>query len=247
MKLTIILVFISSTLGAMELDSVPVGSAAISSPATFRANQKDDSPHSSRYFFGPTGYNLVQGEGYFQNTWLLINQVSYGFSDNFSMGVGVVPLFLFGISASPVWVTPKLSVPLEGDKGALGVGGLMGTVFGQQNTGFGILYGIGTVGGRDMNATLGLGYGYAGGSWGRRPAISVSGLYRTSARWAIQTENYYLQSGDESIFIMSFGGRWMGPSIAIDFGLVRPVFGGDTGGFVGLPWLSITAPFGMTE
>lgn len=163
------------------------------------------------------------------------------------MGVGVVPLFLFGISASPVWITPKLSIPMEGDRGALGAGGLMGTVFGQQNTGFGILYGIGTVGSRDVNATLGLGYGYAGGSWGRRPAISLSGLYRTSARWAIQTENYYLQTGDEVVFIMSFGGRWMGPSIAIDFGIVRPVLGGSSNNYLGLPWLSITAPFGMTE
>ncbi len=246
MRLTLILIFVSSSLYSMELDSVPSVSSA-SSVGLGRQYQEEDSPHSSRYFFGPTGYNLAQGEGYYQNTWLLINQVSYGFSDNFSMGVGVVPLFLFGVSASPVWVTPKLSIPMEGERGALGVGGLMGTVFGQQNTGFGILYGIGTVGSRDANATLGLGYGYAGGSWGRRPAISLSGLYRTSDRWAIQTENYYLQSGDEVVFIMSIGGRWMGPSIAIDFGLVRPAFGGDSGNYIGLPWLSITAPFGMTK
>ena len=49
----------------------------------------------SRYFFAPSGYGLKQGEAYYQNIWVLFNQVSYGVSDNLTVGVGTIPFFLF--------------------------------------------------------------------------------------------------------------------------------------------------------
>lgn len=205
----------------------------------------EESAHSTRYFFGPAAYNLYQGEGYYQNSLLLINQVSYGFSDQFSAGVGVIPLFLFGLDFTPVWATPKLSFTVRENKGAIGMGGLMGGVIGERNTGFGILYGIGTLGNRDRNTSLGIGYGYAAGNWGRRPAINWSGLYRVGNRWALQTENYYISVSDsDPLMLLSFGARWMGPKIAIDFGLIRPVILNQSTGLIGIPWVSITAPFG---
>ena len=211
------------------------------------ADSLPESPHSTRYFFGPTGYNLRTGQGYYQNAWLLVNQVTYGFSDNFSVGVGVVPLFLFGFDYSPVWVTPKFSVPIGHDKGAFGGGALLGGIPGQEQSGFGIVYGVGTVGSRDLNATLGLGYGYASGNWADRPVINFGGLWRTSRKWAVQTENYIINTDGDNLYLFSIGARWMGPSIAIDFGLVRPYFNGDSEGILALPWLSVTAPFGKKK
>jgi hypothetical protein len=48
-----------------------------------------------RYFFQSSGYGLRKGEAYFQNNWVLLNQVNVGITNNFSLGFGAVPLFLF--------------------------------------------------------------------------------------------------------------------------------------------------------
>ena len=124
-----------------------------------------DNPQATRYFFSPNAYGLKKGEGYYQNVWVMVNSFAVGVTDYFSIGGGVVPLFLFAGSPTPVWITPKFSIPVSKDKFNLGGGALLGTVLGEQEAGFGILYGISTLGSKDKNVSLGLGYGYAGGSW----------------------------------------------------------------------------------
>jgi len=60
---------------------------------------------------------LHKGEGYYQNIWVFWNQASFGVTENFSLGFGIIPLFLFGGEAgqySPIWVVPKLSYPWLG-------------------------------------------------------------------------------------------------------------------------------------
>jgi hypothetical protein len=203
-----------------------------------------DNPHASRYFFAPNGYGLRKGEGYYQNTWIFFNQVSYGFSDNFSLGVGIVPLFLFEGTATPIWITPKLSIPLKKDRFNLGLGGLFAVVAGEESASFGVAYGQATVGSRDRNISVGLGYGYAGDSWASTPTISLSGVYRTGKKFAIMTENYLLDAGDESIVLISAGGRFIGKRVAIDAGLVFPTVTDGDGYFIAVPWLGITVPFG---
>ena len=118
-----------------------------------------DNPQSTRYFFSPNAYGLKKGEGYYQNVWVMVNSFAVGVTDYFSIGGGVVPLFLFAGSPTPVWITPKFSIPVAKDKFNLGAGALMGTVLGEEETGFGILYGISTLGSKDKNVSLGLGYG----------------------------------------------------------------------------------------
>lgn len=203
-----------------------------------------DNPHASRYFFAPNGYGLRKGEGYYQNTWIFFNQVSYGFSDNFSLGVGIVPLFMFGGSASPIWITPKLSIPIKKDRFNLGLGGLFAVVVGEESASFGVAYGQTTFGFRDRNISVGLGYGYAGDSWASTPTISLSGVYRTGKKFALMTENYLFDAGDESIVLISAGGRFIGKRIAIDAGLVFPTVTDGDGYFIAVPWLGITVPFG---
>jgi len=41
-----------------------------------------ENPQSSRYFWAPNAYGLKKGEGYYQNIWVMWNQVSYGITDN---------------------------------------------------------------------------------------------------------------------------------------------------------------------
>jgi len=200
-------------------------------------------PQSSRYFFMPNGYGLKKGEGYYQNIWVLFNQVSVGVTDNFSVGVGMIPLFLFGAGYIPMWIVPKISIPVVKDKFNVGIGAFAGTVIGQRNTEFGILYGSGTIGDRNTNLSIGLGYGYAGGSFAKSPMLSLGGMVRVSPRGYLLTENYYIKTENSAAGIISVGGRSMLSKAGLDYGLLFPI-GADT--FVGIPWLGLTMPFGNT-
>lgn len=204
-----------------------------------------DNPSSTRYFFGPNGYGLRKGEGYYQNTWVLFNQVSYGFSNHFTLGVGIVPLFFFDGASTPVWITPKVSIPIKKDRVNLGLGGLFAYVLGEDGGSFGVAYGQMTLGSRDRNINLGLGYGYAGDSWANTPTISVSGIYRTGKKFALLTENYVFDTGDENLVMCSFGGRFIGRRISVDAGLVLPIVVDE--GFIAIPWLGLSVPFGRPD
>ncbi|MBW8334692.1 MAG: hypothetical protein K0M40_21935 [Prolixibacteraceae bacterium] len=203
-----------------------------------------ENPQSTRYFWAPNGYSLKKGEGYYQNVWIMFNQAVYGFTDHFSGGVGVMPLFLFGGVSTPAWITAKFSVPVVKDKINLGVGALAGTVIGEENTGFGIIYGISTFGTRDKNLNIGLGWGYAGGEMARNPTVSIGGMIRTGAKGYFITENYFIGTPDNFMVLMSAGGRRIIHKAGLDFGLWIPL-GADIGSFVAIPWLGFTIPFGQ--
>lgn len=201
-----------------------------------------ENPHATRYFFGPNGYGLRKGEGYYQNTWIFFNQFSYGFTNNFTVGVGIIPLFIFAGTASPVWITPKVSIPLKKDVVNLGVGGLFAYVLGEESASFGVAYGQLTLGSRDRNFNVGMGYGYAGNDWASSPTVSISGMYRTGKKFALMTENYFFDTGDSNYLLMSLGCRFLGKRLAVDAGLVFPTQ--TDGYFIGIPWLGLSVPLG---
>lgn len=200
-----------------------------------------ENPQATRYFFSPNGYGLKKGEGYYQNVWVMFNQVAYGITENFSFGGGLIPLFLFEGSPTPVWITPKFSIPVSEDKFNIGAGVLAGTVLGESGTDFGILYGITTFGNRDGNFSIGLGYGYSGGDWADRPTVNFSGFARVGPNGYFMWETYYLGSAGENVFILCAGGRTIIKRPAIDYGLVLPIVEG--GSLIAFPWLGITIPF----
>lgn len=201
-----------------------------------------DNPQATRYFWAPNGYNLKAGEGYYQNVWILFNQAVYGFTDYFSGGIGTVPLFLFAGASSPAWIMAKFSVPVVENKFNLGIGALMGTVIGEENTGFGILYGITTFGSKDKNLNIGLGWGYAGGEMAKNPTVNISAMIRTGAKGYFITENYFIGTPDEFVVMMMVGGRRIIKRIGLDFGAVIPI-ASDMEGFIAIPWLGFTIPF----
>lgn len=204
-----------------------------------------ENPHSTRHFWGPSSYGLRKGEGYYQNSWIFFNQVSYGFSDHFTLGVGIIPLFIFGgVAETPAWLTPKFNFNYKNGKGAYGIGTIIFGVLGASSEFAGILYGTNTFGNRDKQLTLGLGYGYSSnGGITSTPTVSVSAMIRTSKKWALLTENYLLAVGDSDSFgFISGGARYMGRKLAIDFGGFIPVTSEIERLFV-LPWLGITVPF----
>jgi len=202
-------------------------------------------PQSTRYFWSPNGYGLKQGEGYYQNIWVLWNQFAYGLSDNFSIGGGIIPLFLFGGTPTPVFITAKFSIPVVENKFNIGAGAIAGTILGEEETGFGILYGLSTFGTPDNNVTVGMGYGFAGGEWASSPMININGMFRVSSRGYFITENYYINAGGENVVLITLGGRSIIKKAALDYGLVIPI--ADIGQFVAIPWLGFTVPFGKTN
>ncbi|WP_240328207.1 hypothetical protein [Salinibacter ruber] len=199
-------------------------------------------PQSTRYFFAPNAIGIPQGQGYYQNTWVFLNNVNYGATENFSIGAGTVPVFLFGAEALPIWVLPKVSISTPRDNLHLAGGAVFGGVLGAGDSeGAGLLYGSATLGNRDHNITVGLGYGYADGGFASRPAINVSGMTRVGQKTYLITENYFFPGVDDANLI-SLGVRWAPENFAVDFGLVRPLT--DADGVIGLPWLGVTLPFG---
>jgi len=200
-----------------------------------------ENPQDSRYFWSPSGYGLKKGEGYYQNVLVLFNQVAYGITDNISIGAGMVPLFLFAGTSTPIWVTPKVSFPVVRDKFNIGAGALLGVVVGEDNAAFGVPYGIMTFGSRNLNISLGLGYGFAGSDWADSPAITLSGMFRISPRSYLITENLFLPGSDLPA-VLSFGGRTIWSSISLDYGLVTPIV--EDTAFFAVPWLGLVVPFG---
>lgn len=201
-----------------------------------------DNPQSSRYFWAPNGYGLKKGEGYYQNIWVLWNQFAYGITNNFSIGGTIIPAFLFGGAPTPVFISPKFSIPVDKDKFNLGAGALIGTILGEDNTTFGLVYGVSTFGSPDGNISFGLGYGFGGGEWSSSPLINISGMKRLSSRWYFLSENYIMGIDGETGGVISGGARWIIKKAALDFGLFIPIGTDDV--LLVLPWLGFTIPFG---
>lgn len=202
-----------------------------------------ENPFATRHFFAPTAIGLRGGEGYYQNTWVLLNDVNYGLTDNVSVGGGAVPVFLFGASVTPVWLLPKVSVSTPRENLHVGAGALVGTVVGEgESGGAGVVYGVSTIGPKDKNLTVGLGYGYAGSEWSRTPAVNLSGMIRVGRTTYLLTENYFFPGTEGANGIISAGIRWAPEDFAVDFGLFRPT--GVESSFIGFPLLGVTLPFG---
>ena len=198
-------------------------------------------PQSSRYFWAPNGYGLEEGLSYYQNIWILYNQFSFGLSKNFSIGAGMVPLFLFAGASTPVWIVPKLSIPVVKDKFNIGTGAFLGTIIGEDVGLFGLLYGTTTFGSRDKNVSFGLAYGFSRDQWLKVPIINISSLIRTGPKGYFITENYLISIDGEIVLLFSGGGRSIIRNIGLDYGLWIPV-GAEIDTFIAIPTLGITVP-----
>lgn len=235
----------TEALGVLNLKQTNVKSVTEINPNDIKGGEHwFPNPQAARYFWAPNGYGLKKGEAYYQNVWVLANQVSVGVSDYFSIGAGMVPLFLFGAGAMPFWITPKFSVPIKPDKFSVGAGLLYVNVLGEEmEGGGGLVYGITTFGSRDKNTSIGVGYGFAGGEWSHSPTITLSFMARVSRTGYFLSENYLIGAGDTTLGLISMGGRKMLRKVGLDFGGFIPI-SPDVGSFIVIPWLGITAPIG---
>jgi len=204
-------------------------------------------PHPTRYFFATNAFGLSGGEGYYQNVWfLLLSSVHYGVFDHLSVGAGTAPIalpaYLSKGSTLPVWGRAELSVPSPQKYLHLGGGALFGRLLGNGEAVGGLLYGSGTVGTRDHNVTLSVGYRHAEGDLTSTPRITVSGMTRIRRSVYLITENRFWLSEDDRRLV-SGGVRWTSEHGAVDVAWFRDLSRPQTL-FAGIPWLSVTLPFG---
>jgi hypothetical protein len=200
-----------------------------------------ENPQATRYFISGNAYGLKAGEAYYQNTWVLFNQVNMGVTNNFSLGFGLMPTFLLGAEGTPAWITPKLSLPIQKNKINISIGAFMGKILGADNNNFGFLNGLITYGSRDRNVSFGLGYGYSDDGWAKHPLISLNALYRTGPKGYIITENYFFDDGNTTEIFLSIGGRRMIKRVGLDYGFFIPV-NKYIDQFIAIPWLGLIIP-----
>ena len=158
-----------------------------------------DIGNGSRYFFGPSGRNLRQGEGTVQDVSLYFVGGNYGLTNNLSVGGYVSLIPGLGLQNQLLVLTPKLSIPFRADV-SLGAGVLFMRIpdFDNNGNGYGVglLYGAVTKGSADNNVTLGVGYGFAGNDVGSTPTLLISGQRRISRKVSLITENYLVASNN---------------------------------------------------
>lgn len=195
-------------------------------------------PHTTRLFFAPTGRMLAAGEGYYSNTYLVLNSVNAGVTDRVSLGGSVT---LIPDSRSQLaWFTPKVGL-IANDHLNVAVGGLFGYVGFADEPGdrsFGVLYGVSTFGSVDASLTTGLGWGYAGGTLSGSPAAMIGGSVRVSKRAALITENYKFPFDDHAL--VGYGVRFFGEKLSVDLAFFNYT---EEMVFPGIPFISFAVKF----
>jgi len=181
-------------------------------------------PNSTRYLFGPSAFTLKKGEGYYQNTYLVLNSVHVGITDHISIGGGLELISTFGAGSPIFFITPKIGFKVT-EKFQAGGGILfastpyIGTGTGDRSS-FGIAYGIGTYGTEDHNITGGLGWGFLDGEFSGKPIITISGMTRLSRRTALVTENWIIPT-DNYYGLFSYGVRFFGEKMTVDLAFIN--------------------------
>jgi hypothetical protein len=211
-------------------------------------------PLPGRYLFAPSAFTLKAGEGYYQNTGIALNSFNVGVTNWMSFGGGIEFFTTIGsISAgdfSPTfYVTPKIGFEVAKDL-RLGAGILYLQILGSEFK-LANFYGVVTYGNADYNISTGIGWGYGQfedevGSWQEKPMITLCGTARMSKKLAFVSENWFIPNADESgtgyYPIFSYGLRFMGESISVDFAFLNNKDIADFL-FIGVPFVAFTVKF----
>ncbi|MEM1327531.1 MAG: hypothetical protein AAGI23_16340 [Bacteroidota bacterium] len=147
--------------------------------------EKSTNAHYTHYFFGQSGYGLETRERYYRTFSLAQHEYGLGLAKNFSVGVSTLPALLFA-SRLPVWISPKLSLPIQQDRIHLAAGAHVGSVIGGQDF-FSFLYVAPTFGTRERNFSIGITYSTTPleeiedvekAQWSGRPLLTFSTMYQ---------------------------------------------------------------------
>ena len=224
--------FKSGSLSVFEIKLDEIVSLKEVKPSTGRSRYWFENPNATRYLFGPSAYNLAPGEGYYQNTYLVLNSFNLGVLKNFTFGGGIELISTFSVDgAGPIFfLTPKYVFELN-SKWHAGVGLFYVSTpnidddetednNSSKRSDLGIGYGIVTYGSENNNITAGLGWGFFDGETSDSPIITISATRRISKKMALVTENWLITSVD-GMNIYSYGIRFFGEKIAVDLAFLN--------------------------
>jgi hypothetical protein len=201
-------------------------------------------PNATRYFFSPCAINLKQGEGYYQNTYLVLQSFYVGVTDFISIGGGFEILALFARNSNgPIFFLTAKGGQEVARNLHLGAGIIYASIpesnnyNGSSRISLGAPFGLVTYGNTDANMTLGCGFGFKDKDWQERPLITLSGMARASRKIAFVTENWVVPVKEEKIegfypfysytyekkyrAYISYGLRFFGEKLSVDLGFVN--------------------------
>lgn len=242
--------FKTSSIAKIDIPVVQIKSMNdLNSGILNKGNDWVPNPFPTKYFFSASAINLHKNEGYYQNTYLFMNSVNYGFTDYFSIGAGLEVLSTFGSLTSgdkftPIYyIAPKVGFKVT-EKIHLGAGLTfinVGDFFG--NSGIGLASGLATYGSIENNVTLGIGSGFSfKNEYMSNVSFSLSGMTRVSKRLALVTENYLIPVDNYYYGMYSYGMRFIANKISVDLGfinnkdIVKVIF-------VGIPYVDFSVKF----
>jgi hypothetical protein len=196
-------------------------------------------PNRSRLFFAPTARMLGQGEGYYSNTYVFLQNFAAGLSDNFTLGGGfsVLPTSL---NEQVFYAAPKVRLVSQGALD-LAAGALLAVVPVDNGHNFGVMYGVGTYGSDDASVTAGIGWGFVDSKLAGRPAVLLGGSARVAQRVALLTENYVLPNIDGPV-VLTGGIRFFGEKLSADIAFWTVPGANDLGTHV-IPYVAFAVKF----
>lgn len=201
-------------------------------------------PIANGVFLAPSGFGPEKGELYYQNLTLFFNQIQYGASDQFSIGLTFELFSLFTAIDSGFYqpgfaVYPKVEIPVVEDNVHLGLGAMFVEIpDSDEFLDLGFVLGSATYGKEDRHISAGLGFGLVDGDFSVQPIFLCSGQYQLTNRWHFMSENIWIPAGRLGLF--NFGFRYRGRQVHWDVGLI--VAGEQGKSFDRLPLLGLVVP-----
>jgi hypothetical protein len=209
-----------------------------------------ENPHGTRYLFSSSAIPLRKGEGYYQNTYLLLNSVAVGVTNNISVGGGIELLSMF-VKDSPgpiFFLTAKGGAKVAKDL-YLGGGALYTSIpdvftddGSSERVGVGFLFTQATYGILDHQVTGSVGWAYGNDEIAKRPVLTLSGLTRLGRKVALLSENWFVPEDGGYYAVYSYGVRFMGESIAVDLAFLNNSDIAE-GIIIGIPWVDFVVKF----
>lgn len=204
--------------------------------------------NTTRLYFAPTGRMLKQGEGYFADYYLFFPAITYGITDNITIGGGMSLFPGANLDEQIFFLTPKVGLKTVKNLN-LAIGALLiklPKLFNDENSdtldipyGVGILYGVGTYGTVDASFTLGFGYGFVDSDFAEKPMLVVGGEKRLTQRIALVTENWIFPEIEHPL--VSYGIRFFGEKLSADLALINTL--GEDALFPGFPYVDFVFNF----
>jgi hypothetical protein len=207
------------TIAVREIKDFNVLDSELNQPGQYRY----PNPNATRYLISPSAFPLQKGEGYYQNTYLFINSVNYGITNNISVGGGFELITtiaaMSGIDIEPAYFLNTKAGFKVAEKFYAGAGALFVSAAGDST--FGTVFGLSTFGTTESNLTVGLGLGFTEEEIGNTAIITISGMHRVSRRLALISENWFAPEAKNEVGAISYGFRFMGEKLAVDLAFIN--------------------------